>query len=415
MNLILFTNGFPFIGMEYEYFLEVEIEYLSAQFENIFIIPQKTSKRIYPNLPSNVQVIESIEDSGLRVRQVIIKYGLILLKYFVYELIYSPHRLKYILHFNWNFNRLLGLVKGAHNLKRTLYNYQTEVIYSYWFNDWVSKLLLINEMGGNLAIITRIHLFDFEEEFHERGYIPFRYKEIKGVRKVISVSNYGKKYVENRYKIPDKCILSRLGVKKGKINSGTRSGPFVVVSCSGLVWYKRPLLLLETMQNIKIDVNWWHFGGGHLESEFLERATCLPKNVKLIYNGQVDNSEVLEFYKNNEVDLLLNMSSYEGIPVAMMEAISYGIPIAGCNVCGVPEIINDKTGILFERNPNPQVSAKYIEAYLHKMRNITDDEKNALRYDIQKDWNLKYNASDNYDKFIIDVLKKVDGCFFQTS
>ena len=48
----------------------------------------------------------------------------------------------------------------------------------------------------------------------------------------------------------------------------------------------------------------------------------------------------------NDFDLFVNMSLSEGIPVSIMEAISFGIPIIATNVGGNAEIVNDETGVL---------------------------------------------------------------------
>jgi glycosyltransferase involved in cell wall biosynthesis len=81
--------------------------------------------------------------------------------------------------------------------------------------------------------------------------------------------------------------------------------------------------------------------------------------------GHVDNSNVLNFYKENYVNLFINLSESEGLPVSMMEAISYGIPIIACKVCGIPEIvINEKTGLLLDVNEDVGVISKKIEQAL---------------------------------------------------
>lgn len=40
---------------------------------------------------------------------------------------------------------------------------------------------------------------------------------------------------------------------------------------------------------------------------------------------------------------------YENCPLSVMESISYGTPVIGANIGGIPELIDDgKTGVLFE-------------------------------------------------------------------
>jgi hypothetical protein len=60
-----------------------------------------------------------------------------------------------------------------------------------------------------------------------------------------------------------------------------------------------------------------------MRDAFLEASSELPTNVKFEFKGSVSNTEVISFYQQNPVDLVLNLSSYEGIPVSLMEAIRF--------------------------------------------------------------------------------------------
>lgn len=52
-----------------------------------------------------------------------------------------------------------------------------------------------------------------------------------------------------------------------------------------------------------------------------------------------------------ELDLLAVMSLHEGLPMSAVEALSVGLPVAGTNVGGMAEVVDDgKTGFLVERS-----------------------------------------------------------------
>ena len=48
---------------------------------------------------------------------------------------------------------------------------------------------------------------------------------------------------------------------------------------------------------------------------------------------------MLDYYKNNIIDIFINLSASEGIPVSIMDAISFGIPCIATNVGGTGEIV----------------------------------------------------------------------------
>ena len=60
------------------------------------------------------------------------------------------------------------------------------------------------------------------------------------------------------------------------------------------------------------------------------------------------------------VDLFLNVSEYEGVPVSVMEAQSFGIPVIATAVGGTPEIVNEENGFLLPENPSQDEIASAI-------------------------------------------------------
>ena len=93
------------------------------------------------------------------------------------------------------------------------------------------------------------------------------------------------------------------------------------------------------------EVDWYHFGDGfeHIKKAINEN---LPANVQFHFKGHVDNTALKAFYKKQTVDFFITLSASEGLPVSLMEAGMFGIPLVGSAVYGVPEIVNDTTGLL---------------------------------------------------------------------
>jgi glycosyltransferase involved in cell wall biosynthesis len=75
-------------------------------------------------------------------------------------------------------------------------------------------------------------------------------------------------------------------------------------------------------------------------------TTPVPDNCILL--GHISIDKLNDFYRNSR--FLLNTSRcYEGFPMTILEAASYGKPAIGPAHAGFPEIIdNDKTGLLFQ-------------------------------------------------------------------
>jgi len=91
-------------------------------------------------------------------------------------------------------------------------------------------------------------------------------------------------------------------------------------------------------------------------SQIKDKARILDgrDNVDYKFLGRLDHVEVFSYFKNNPVDVLINTSSSEGLPVSIMEAMSFGIPIIATDVGGTSEPVTDKTGILIPGDCSPE-------------------------------------------------------------
>jgi glycosyltransferase involved in cell wall biosynthesis len=81
-------------------------------------------------------------------------------------------------------------------------------------------------------------------------------------------------------------------------------------------------------------------------------------------NGFVDNKNLIKFYQSQPVDLFLNVSASEGLPVSIMEALSFGIPVIATDVGGTSELVNENNGQLIPANFDINELAYSIECML---------------------------------------------------
>ncbi len=397
-HLYLFTEKFPHEGGEP--FLETEISYLSKAFEKIFIFPLSSHGSEKLPMPPNVEVLDFETNRPVYLKKILLKHGWIVIKWFVLEFIKSPHRFKYITQFNWNFKRLVGLLNNAIELKITinhlnLFKPHQTLYYSYWFNDWASILAIAKQLGLQGKLVSRTHGFDFDEQQQGRGYHPFRYVEIPKLNKVYQVSEYGQNYMDKRFSRAKNLVKSKLGVIENGVNPISNNQIYQIVSCSNFVPLKRVHLIIEILSHLKIPYHWTHFGTGI----GMEQVKVKAKNELNIDNysfkGFVPNKDLMECYKANAVDLFINVSELEGLPVSLMEAISFGIPIVGCNICGVPEIVSKQTGVLLELDFIPSQAAVQIQEFLEsKARN------HEFKKGVKDFWANNFDADKNYTDFL---------------
>ncbi|PZC52367.1 hypothetical protein LH53_05140 [Mesotoga sp. TolDC] len=93
------------------------------------------------------------------------------------------------------------------------------------------------------------------------------------------------------------------------------------------------------------------------------------------------------------VDLFINTSSTEGLPVSIMEAMSFGIPIMATDVGGTSELVTDETGVLIPGNCSPEDVSEALNSISKRSRS-TD-----FRNQVRNAWKSKVNPQENFTHF----------------
>jgi len=109
---------------------------------------------------------------------------------------------------------------------------------------------------------------------------------------------------------------------------------------------------------------------------------------------------VMEFYKTNPIDLFINVSSSEGIPVSIMEAQAFGVPVMATDVGGTAEIVNNENGILLPANPSVEAIADEISALIGNQTELK--KKRGISVN---NWKTYFNAEENYRNFSKQLVK----------
>jgi glycosyltransferase involved in cell wall biosynthesis len=167
---------------------------------------------------------------------------------------------------------------------------------------------------------------------------------------------------------------------------------------------KRVHLLIYALGLVRSSkkIIWNHFGEGSLEKELklmAEKTLGNLSGIEYKFRGRVMNAQIMEFYNENNVDLLVNTSSSEGIPVSIMEAQSFGIPVIATDTGGTAEIIVKETGILLPVDFDIADLARQIEYLL----NLDHAEKVRMKRAIYDKWKMNFNAYTNFENFLKDI------------
>jgi glycosyltransferase involved in cell wall biosynthesis len=118
-------------------------------------------------------------------------------------------------------------------------------------------------------------------------------------------------------------------------------------------------------------------------------------NLSVDLVGVKSRREVYEAYRKMSADIFVNLSSSEGIPVSIMEAISAGIPVLAPDVGAMKEIVCAETGVLL-----PAVFSE--EAFCKGAAHILASK--GLRGTAIAFFESQFMSQKNYDEFYRSVL-----------
>ncbi|MDJ0316465.1 glycosyltransferase [Arthrobacter antibioticus] len=298
----------------------------------------------------------------------------------------------------------MGLANDA-RLKDSLYEDGVQTtVYSFW---GMGIGMLVPWIRGHVGSVNlRLHRYDLYEE--EPVYLPFRPALFRRADRILAISESSRQYLLDKYphqSLAEKITVRRLGSAapltsdepmRQTVEVNTESSDdaaWTVVSCSYVIPVKRVARILDALEQLPMETSlkWIHFGGGALEAELRERAAALElarPELKVEVRGNTPHEEIMDYYRTHKIAAFINVSNSEGVPVSIMEAISYGIPVVATDVGGTAEIVGEalETGEL--------IAADFTDEELaEKLLQVMSAAPGA--YAPQELWARRYNAEVN--------------------
>lgn len=365
-RLYLLTQRYPYgTGEE---FLDPEIELLSKAFE-LVILPGRPARALTGHLPAGVDVVTPPSVGGSLFAIVRNVRFLDLLRDLFQGVRNSepstavPGAVA---------NTVLRYLEAA---RRTIHIKQAEelrggpdVIYSYWGNAGALALALHRDAP---RFVSRLHGYDLYPEQAVGGHLPGRDRIIDAATAVLVPSQAALDYLSAAYPIAaSKFRLARLGVPKQSVpNPISTDGKIRILSIAHAVKVKRLHLILAGLaeaRSLGLDVEWTHVGDGPSLSRIRRDAERLGLEGVVRLVGHLPRGEhgLYPFLRRDPFDLALNTSSSEGgSPVALQEALSFGIPIMATDVGGNTEIVALSNGVLLPSTPSGADLASALHRY----------------------------------------------------
>lgn len=405
--LIIFTQHYPNHEWGDGWFLPEEMAYLSEAFPRVIVVPRRRLIRRQP-VPRNVIVDDTFAlqyntgPKGIRGLCQALRSPL-----FYADVCAHP---SFFMHFGV-LRRLVRTVTGATATREWTVNFirtaaldlRHTLFYTFWMDNVTLGLAQTKQACPKIRLISRAHNANFYAEAHKPPYIPCRRATLSLLDGVYLVSADGKRYLTERYPEYRHILhVARLGTKDpGFMTPSSTDGVLRIVSCSSLKPVKRVHLLVTGLgcaarRQPNRRIEWHHIGGGPLMADTMQMTrTLLPSNVRSYLWDYLPHTDVLGFYKAHAVDIFVNVSASEDVPVSIMEAASCGIPVAATRVGGTSELVSSDTGWLLPSHPT---EANIADALLEA--GGESDTNEGKRKASRAAWERICVAGVNYPAFI---------------
>ena len=391
---MLLTDTFPF-GFKGEPFLEAEVGVLSEHFRRVLVLPSRRETGIR-SLPGNVRAFELPWTSTMTRSE---KSGALLSRSafrILKETLSVPENLpNYLRAHRFCLDILASELLKARMLQEFVIERDLAgaIFYDYWFHNTTLALSILRRTGVISTAVARAHRFDLYDEGWPIGRVPFRESKSRGLDLIAAISCHGAAYLSR--KLPQGAApveVHRLGTEDHGVGPAPGEGTPTVVSCSTMIPRKRVQLIPQVLSRLPSAVHWVHIGDGPCRSEVEKQIEELNGRVDVDLLGQIPNEEVIDFYRSTPVSVFLSLSLSEGLPVSMMEAQSFGIPVLAIRTHGIPEIVTPDTGILMERDADIGEASRILDDML---------SANQFRRDVIRNHFLdNFLARENHRKFV---------------
>lgn len=403
-KIILLTKHYPF---DYgEEFIENEINFISKNFDEVYIFATSViSCTQIRKTPLNVKAFPIKETKSSLLRYVKYIFSSFL-KSNVQKKVELKRSKKVIekLAVRYVFGRSIRNSNKIYiNLNNLIKKDDNIVFYSYWFGDLtLSSVSLANKIQYNMnAIVSRAHGYDLYSDRNISKIIPFAEYLLSNIDMLLPCSDNGTKYAISKWNYKSNTIkTSYLGTLDYGYKQPIKDIPFVLLTCSSIDNVKRLNLIAEALFKVSDVVDsklkWICIGDGPKLEELKNYVNLNLTNIDVEFTGRLSNQDVMKIYQNTNINLFVNTSISEGLPVSVMEASSFGIPILATDVGGTREIVLDGiTGFLLNVDSSTDIIAKKIVEFV----NMPIEKYNNMCCKSRANWLNKFNANINYSLF----------------
>lgn len=317
---------------------------------------------------------------------------------------FSPKNVLKLFRFSVSAARMAGYLKKC--LKDG--DLDNTVLYSYWLSFDAAAVAKMKRKYPQVYAFARAHAYEIQLERNACN--PYLMKKLicKNLDKVVFISQNAKDGFCSYYKedFPNACVqyLGSDQLESGCV-SREKKETLTILTCSSIVpvkYLERMVAALSHWQDGK--VKWIHIGdGADGEKIRLLAKEKLGENPLISYEflGYMENGQLHKFLTNDNIDVFVNCSRTEGVPVSIMEAMSVGLPVIAPEMFGIPELVRDDCGLLFAQDEGYENLLNALRAFAE----LSKEEREKMGRTAYEQWKKRFCLQRNLQELFSAAQK----------
>ena len=234
---------------------------------------------------------------------------------------------------------------------------------------------------------------------------------------VFTISEYNRNVIEEKCNCtPGHVSVLRCGIRYDKMKTGAQvdraradSSSIRIMSVGSLNDKKGHDYLIEAcalLAKRELSLTCSIFGDGRRYDELQSKIVDLGIEKQVHLLGPKPQEEIVDAFHQHDIFVLAAVvaanGDRDGIPVVLMEAGAFGLPLISTNVSGIPELVqHERTGLIVpERDPSALADAIQRLATDPALRRRLGERASAL---VHEEYEIDHNA-ESFTRSIESVL-----------
>ncbi len=399
--VVWITSGFPY-GRG-EQFIETEVPYWEKFPGRVILLPENAADADARPVPPGVEVDTRLMDRWHERADQLRGLARAIASPWLWREVmdlkglgYTKYRLQHAL---LTAVRMSMELRALKEIERDL-GQPIDVVYTYWMSVGTWAASLAKRAGYVRRVISRAHRSEFYDYARPAGYTAFVPQFAPDLDALAVISDDAKEHAPRYGFRPEQLKVARLGVVPGPASRPTAADELSLLSVSTLTPVKRVNLMIDAIAEAarrlpEVRFTWRHAGDGPLKDEIHAQAKSALgplQNVNYDFLGHINNSDLLALYGTTPVDLLLNSSESEGVPVSIMEAMMREVPTIATDAGATKEVLLPELLVPIE-GADRAMADKIVEYHLRA-------KNPAFRAKARERAESRYSAATNYAAFV---------------